>query len=433
MGIVDRMQTHTPSPRPRYRTRGSFQPIVGTYISTDDTCSSGVTTVDLGAIAYAGEVHEFWDMVTPNFFKRSAAGELITNPLRSLRESQTVSGNFAQGTNSANSCSSPIKHRSVNLLGPQAYWRITETPLGDHAFRLGKPPSLVSDSEMKSATEVATTAAWSKSTQHNADILVDIAEFGQLLRMLRDPIQTSSTLLRKINSKKRGAKGIGSHDVVDYANSLWLQYRFGIRPLVSSVQGVIKAIDRVVAKKRQTHRGSYYVKKDSLVSAHFIGNPFSLDYTMYHTDEVIIRTGLVIEDEVTFSQSLGVDASGILTLPWELVPFSFVADWFANVNSYLGALAPYLMKSPLSKWVTTVRRSSTLFNVTSTQVPPTWSLQRSAVETRSCTFEEKIRSPGLPGPSIAFKPQALSRISKDLRVVDAFALLQKQFAKVFMS
>jgi hypothetical protein len=241
-------------------------------------------------------------------------------------------------------------------------------------------------------------------------------------------------LFRKLKSLK-AARNVSGLDVIDYANSLWLQYRFGIRPLVASVNGVVKALSSKREKHRQTHRGSYSLKSDSFVPGHYSApsvTPVNFDYTLAYKDEVIIRTGLLIEEEVGFAQELGVDASGLLALPWELVPFSFVADWFANTNTFLSSLVPYLTTSPLSTWTTTTRRLSTIFNVVATGITPAFTVTRDAVETRSAVFVEKTRDPSLGIPTIVRKPQALDKVFNDLRVIDAFALLQKQFVQIFM-
>lgn len=431
MGIVDAFNGTKPASRPRFRTLGTFAPIIATYTSIDETCSSGsVFNGSYYVSACNGKVRETWDMVTPNFTKRQRNGELITNPYRTMFESQESSGHYARAKQNAPSCTSPTKNWVIDLGGPQAYSRL---PGGTDVYpaRL-RQTKLITQNEMNSAGAVASTAAWNKSNEHSADILVDIAEFSKTLRMLRDPIQTTSTFLRKIKAGKSGAKSVTSGDVIDYASSLWLQYRYGIRPLVKSVQGVVKALESIHFKRRQTYRGSYpLIKTESLVSGSCSGNPISFTYNMFHTDELSVRTGLVIEESVSLSQELGVDASGMLSLPWELVPFSFVADWFANVNDYFGALVPYLTKSPLSSWTTYVRRSSTVFTVTGTTAISGWTLERAAVETRTAVFEEKIRNVGLQGPSVAFKPRAISRVYNDLRIIDAFSLLQKQFLQVF--
>jgi hypothetical protein len=417
-------------PRPRFRSKGGFSSIAGGNITVDGTCSSGTVNTAYGSVARNGEFTETWDLVTPNFFKRSARGEIISNPFRKRTTFLTSSGDFFQIRYTVPSCSSPVKNATVDFYGPQALGRLHD----DFAFE-PTVDSLVSDSDIKSATIVAATKAWEKSNAHDADILIDVAEFSKTLRMLRDPIQLSSAFLKKIQLGKRGIKTLDVNDAVAYANGLWLQYRYGIRPLVSTVNGVVKALLRTYAPKRQTYRG----KDNSLKSVSqstgtcSVGTVVPFDYAVTQTDEVSIRTGLLLEDDVVFTQALGIDASGMLALPWELVPFSFVADWFVNVGDFLGALAPFLTRTPLSSWTTTKRTQSYTFSVigNATPNPAVMTLLRTPVENRSKIVEETIRQPGLLIPSLTWKPRALTSVYNDLRVVDSFALLHQQFLKAF--
>jgi len=427
MGIVDDWHSTAVLPRQRVRIKGQFSPVRAAFFNIDSDCTSGTVETDYGVVAHVGIVQTTRDVVTPNFFQRRARGEFITNPFGSLRETQIASGTYCSGTANTPSCGAPIKLNTYDLTGPQAFWRYSK----DAATKLYRP-SAISDSDISSAMKVAATACWDKSNEHSADILVDVSEFSKTLKMLRNPLQTTSAFLRKIQPSGKGRRP-SFKELADYSNSMWLQYRYGIRPLVASVQGVVEALDKVHQKRHTTHRGSYSLSGTDSLDVSHIGNPFSFDGHFAYTDNLVVRAGLVLEEELSIGRALGVDASGILALPWERVPFSFVADWFANVNNYLGALAPYMTKSPVSSWITLQRKTTNKFNVLSSSAKPGWTLVRGAMESREAIFEEKIRIPALPGPKLSFKPQAFSKVSSDLRIVDAFALVSQQFLKVFGS
>lgn len=431
MSIVDDLHGSVKKPpRPRFRSKGVLTPIIAGNITVDGTCSSGTVNTSYGTSALVGETLETWDVVIPDFYKRSRLGEIFSNPFRTLRKNFTSTDQgFFKVRYTVPSCSSPVKNATVDFYGPQAYWRLV-----DDGTNVQTVNSLISNSDLEKAIIVAGTQAWNKSSSHDADILIDVAEFGKTLRMLRDPLQTTSTLLRKIQAGKRGMRNVNSQDAIAYVNGLWLQYRYGIRPLVSSVNGVVKALLKTYARKRHTYRGSNRLKSSSIVTGTCsVGTVVPFQYAFTYTDEVSIRTGLLMEDEITFAQDLGIDASGILALPWELVPFSFVADWFANVGSFLGSIAPFLTKSPLSHWTTTTRIRSSVFTVTgyTTPNPAVMTVLRGPTENRSAVFEEKTRSPALVVPSLTWKPRPIESISNDLRIVDSFALVHQQLLKVF--
>lgn len=430
MSIVDNWQVPTLQAKPRTRSRGVLTPVQAGYITVDGTCTSGTVNTAYGASAHTGERQTTWDSVTPDFFARSARGEIISNPFRTVKESYTAQGDFFQVKYVTPSCTSPVKYATVDFYGPQAYWRLKDD--GEMVQVVNK---LVAESDIAEAMKVAGTQAWNKSNHHDADVLIDVVEFGQTLRMLRDPLQTTSTFLRKIlQRQRRGAKGLNVSEALAYAESQWLQYRYGIRPLVSTVNGVVKALSRSFARKRHTYRGSYRLKSVSTETGILTAGtvcPFA--YSFSYSDEVLVRAGVLLEDEVTFVQDLGIDASGMLALPWETIPLSHVWDWFMNVGSFLGSIAPFLTQTPLSSWTTVKQSKSSVFLVTgvATPIPSSIEVIRAPSEIRTAIVEETRRSPALIVPSLTWKPKPLVAISNDLRIVDSFALVHQLFNRAF--
>jgi len=432
MSIIDQWEKSPRPSRPRTRTQGSLKPVTGIWYRTAADCANpGKVNMGSFQVGREGEILTTKDVVTPDFRKRSARGEVIINPFFSDYIKYEVSGNFSSCKTLAESCVATHTHIVDDNDGPWAYRYVLGAP-GAPNFDLGVS-DLISGANIASAVSAASTSAWNKSAGHQADILVDIAEIGQLIRMLRDPIQSTSTFLRKIQSGRKGIKALKGDDAIAYAEGLWLQYRFGIRPLVSSVQGVVKAMNKQISPRRSTHRGSYSMSTSSSSSALFAGGQTSFNYTIARSDEVNVRTGFIVEDSVSFAQALGVDASGMLSLPWELVPYSFVADWFTNVGTFLGALVPAMTKSPLGSWTTVIRKRTSVFTILNSYVtsPLLQSQERDPVEYRRTTSITKTRTPGMAVPSLTLKPFAMKKVITDLRVVDGFALLHNLLRTTF--
>lgn len=123
----------------------------------------------------------------------------------------------------------------------------------------------------------------------------------------------------------------------------------------------------------------------------------------------------------------------MLALPWELVPYSFVADWFVNVSTFLNAVIPYLSTRPLGSWTTTRRTQTVTFQVIDSRAttPSTIRIDRSSSEVRSSTYITTTRTPGITGPSIVLKPQSMSGVLTDLRLIDAITLFTQKMDRVF--
>lgn len=418
--------------KPRYRTAGGFigQPV--TWISYDRfTCLTGAYD-NWGGPRYdyakIGTLRTMQDWVAPHFRERSRKGEVIIHPFSSSIETQLGGGTFSRVRSVANSCTSPTTKNEEDLSGPYSLYAFKGLSRLDFA-------SLIAQSEIDEAVRVAATRAWKDSNGHEADVLTDIAEYRQTVRMLANPLSAMDSLMRSIKqSQKKGSlnvKGVVA-GAARSAQDLWLQYRFGVRPIVSTVKGVIEALNEPKPKRRWTARGKYTLNNQS--SEQTSGSTWSTtcSYRIDRTDQVIVRAGILLEEEVTLQQSVGIDASGMLSLPWELVPYSFVADWFLNVGDYISSLVPYFSKHPLGSWWTVERRRTSKYDVLSTSAATsTYTIVRPVTDHREGSLVEKTRYLALPGPSLTAKPQSLNAVLHDLRLIDSFALACQRIGTVF--
>ena len=375
------------------------------------------------------------DVVSPQFKKRSGKGELIVNPYKSTRETQTGAGSYSRVRQvNLESCAATHAHNEFDTKGPAAYYISTNGTRTTLSLS-----SLISDAEIASAIGVAATQAWASSAGHQAGILQDIAEMRQTLQMFTRPLSSIQPLLKAMKSSQRKGVLKKSKEVAvssaSSARNLWLQYRYGIRPLVSSVNGILSALKRPKGVHRQTYRGNYSVKRISSTPGTFDAWEVRFSYTDNHTDTLYVRAGIVMEESISLPTALGVDAGSMLALPWELVPLSFVADWFINVGSFLESLAPALTKDPLASWVVTKRFQTRSWNVIGTTAlnASAWSVVRPVEETRFAELITSSRTPGIPLPSLRIKPQSLGKVFSDLRVVDAFALAAQQMGRLLKS
>jgi len=418
------------TPFQRFRSGGGFVPVMSDWDSYDRfTCLSGKFHQATWTTGMTGIYRTFSDTVTPEFKRLQSKGAIFNNPMSSSQETQSCSGSFSRVRSVAESCGATHVHNEEDITGPYAYYAQT-------GFTKLPPVALVTDAEIASAIGVAATRAWEQSNGHLADILVDIAEMRQTLHMFTRPTNAIQPLLRAINStkaknlKKLGDVGKAS---ITSAQNMWLQYRYGIRPLVSSVTGILKALDKKPSMKRQTFRGNYSLSKVNSSPGTFDTWSTRIGYNDDVSDVVQIRAGILMEESFDLSTSLGVDGAGLLSLPWEIVPFSFVADWFINVGSFLGGIVPFLQKHPAATWYTVTRQQSRVWKITSTAAvnPASYTIVRPAQEIRTLFLVSKKRVPGIPMPSIRLKPQALKNVLGDLRFLDAAALAMQQLGRAF--
>lgn len=365
------------------------------------------------------------DWVTPGFKRRSAKGEIFNNPKTKVLEVHSYTGDFITTRGATASCSSPLLYMTDTAVGV-----FLRNMMGVSA----KVPQtdLFTADEMSSARKIAATQAWSKGSGHDAEVLVDLAEMRQTVQMLRNPVQGLGKLLNTIfsGSSSTRKKGQSLHD---WTRQQWLQYRYGVRPLISSIDGIIKAVRKRREHFRWTARGQYSISKTSTVDGTYTNTPggYKITHRTVYTDVCEIRCGLMFEEHLSLLDNLGVDATGLLTLPWELVPFSFVADWFGNLNAWIAASYIALNKKPAAAWTTTTRSQTGTFKaLVSTSISASVVVLKGASDVQVSQYVSSTRDPFVDGPSLGWKPQALAKVSDDLRLLDSYALITQKFGNL---
>jgi hypothetical protein len=414
----------------RTRDRGGFVPVYTTWTSFSPFyCGADIIHWTQG-MGEQGTYETISDVVTPRFKERSAAGEVIITPMEKQSTTYTCAGDFGAVTSDAESCSTTHVHNVERLAGPYAYQLVHSG--NTHVEFL----DLISKGDISDLVATAATKAWSNSAGHDSDVLQDFAEWHQTVGMPRGLLQQSRNAFRSLLRHDKGLrrKARSAAQVANAAQQLWLQARFGLRPLISSVNSVIDTINRMPPMlKRTTYRGrsKYKLISSSTGSAQSWSTAFT--YKETYSDEVIVRAGILMEDVINYGRALGMDASGMLALPYELVPYSFVGDWFVSAGDFLYGLIPYLTKSPLGSWFTITRTQGALWEIQSSSSVggSGYTLTQAPREALTGLRVTKTRTPSLPGPSVAWRPGSPKAVLNSWRGMDALALTLQQIGGMF--
>jgi hypothetical protein len=115
----------------------------------------------------------------------------------------------------------------------------------------------------------------------------------------------------------------------------WLELQYGWKPLLSDVYGAAKALEnRPKGDWRVTAKATRSLKDQKVVT--FAGQFMSRSSASW-SKSVFARIDALPQNEAIISlASLG--ALNPLSVAWELVPFSFVADWFIPIGGFIDSL-----------------------------------------------------------------------------------------------
>jgi hypothetical protein len=316
-----------------------------------------------------------YDTEIARFRRRSAAGEIFNNPFLSSKTEVIIS-------DVAN-----LAHRSYNSSGAVTYsedhlwdrfqindqlnsWSLPEVSLSglDDAVRNAQIAALAN----VNATDVnvlAFAGEWSKTKNLHRDIgnaLLDLFTKGARAHTTRDRVVKTALFDEKgrplLNRRGEpifryghtgGSVSVSGESLNKRMANVYLVGRYGVMPLLSDLEGACKNLMRKW-NPRFTARGNASVQgQSSSVKAVSAGYYGTYDLLAVVTRTYDIRYGLLYESDPYTRELAQLGLTRPLSAAWELMPWSFVADWFVGVGRYLDAIQPAGLTKTLSAWGST--------------------------------------------------------------------------------
>jgi hypothetical protein len=131
------------------------------------------------------------------------------------------------------------------------------------------------------------------------------------------------------------------------------------------------------------------------------------------------------EYDLTLADQLGLDFKSLVTLPWELIPYSFVVDWFLNIGDFIGSLTPSPGYTQLGSCFVVEREQTTSYTALGTEVPSlSYDVLRPVSGTVYRYRKSKNRYRMGDSGSIVIKNDF--KLTNLIRALDAVALLQQK-------
>lgn len=290
--------------------------------------------------SYNGGIHKFLEVdtfqtmtdVIGSGFVSAQGKNFIVNPCTSEKREFNFATSTSKGwTKSVTCAKSNASTSSVSFR-----FTISLVPSG---FTVGLPLVLAqrikSDAQSMKVSDGNSTfqTAYSRVQEGEAEALTMLAESNKTFSYIANRLRNMGEILVKA---KRAVTKLDTKAAAD----LWLEARYAIRPIIYDVEGVVNAINKDSLSVVQTFRAS-----DTEHSSSTETYTAAIDNTAYKVD---VDYQLLERHNAGVYTRLRLDMPKIHTFgltnfaqtAWELVPFSFIIDWFVNISGFLASVNP---------------------------------------------------------------------------------------------
>jgi hypothetical protein len=163
---------------------------------------------------------------------------------------------------------------------------------------------------------------------------------GDIASALRHLLRATNGSHPGLRPTKRNVAKLKGKDI----SAQWLALQYGWLPLLGDIFSLLEQLDAMLLSQGCQIHGTttHRVVTDKPVISTIFGPYTVFMYGSRCTGTFRTRISSTLSRDVGLADAFGI--TNPLSVVWEVIPFSFVFDWFADVGSYLDnrALAPLL-------------------------------------------------------------------------------------------
>lgn len=407
------------------RTRADYNikanPVAEWAVGT--SCADGTAHFNSNLPTYpTGDRRVMADYVVPRFHARSKAGEKFFNNMYSEKVTVTSVGAPFSIISVANSCNSPVRKAQYWSTGNASHIFIPKAAPDSRGNSLPLLSSALSDPEILRLRKEISTEVWAKRGMSDTDIWEAIAEYRQTLSLLSGHLEKLKSLSKRVaDSASRSQTGRGLFKEVSDG---YLMYRYGISPTLRDIQNLLNSLTKGTGHKQRTVRASGQISAHKTITGSVVSGVLTGAWVNQVADAVTVRAMSLDEVDISFANNLGFSTRGMLLLPWQLTTYSFVADWFANIGSFIASTLPAPGFKQLGHALVMDRVIGNGYTVTVQSNNAGYTLLTAPNGTNSIVHQSKQRT-GLEPAAVVVKSDF--RFDDFTRVTDAVTLLASRF------
>lgn len=257
---------------------------------------------------------------------------------------------------------------------------------------------------------------WYDKARASSQQGVNWAERAQTLKLLSDALHLVKNPISELAKLYRRGKHDPWRTPLKQAGGAYLAYHFGVEPLIQDIYALTERLaDMELRKLITAHRNSVFnYKTDNGYDRYEFAYKIRYRQTAVQTQT---NPGLALLNDVGLVNPM--------SIAWELIPFSFVVDWFYPIGDILRGITDELGYSYSNAYVTRFIQCDIAFTQLRTNYPLQAVANGHRNRFRTIFIERMLSNPTPPG----FEPMALKPWSRSLtRALTSISLLS-QFLK----
>lgn len=293
------------------------------------------------------------DYVTSDFYRLQAEGKIINNPMTKSYESITrelINFSWLYKLQSGTLTCDPPKYVEVG--------DYSMSGTRDIQFFLGESNEFLDTPDLSDDIEDQMDICVNRSySEIGADQTLAIATVAEMDETVVGLTFILSKVLRVLRSIRRADLRALNREITSRElTQTYMAARYTLRPLYYDTKGLINVFTNNDKPGRRTFRASSHIEghdsdmvNDILYSDYYI--TCGISFARSSSYEVKTRAGVLTHaQKANLAQLMGLDS--LVETSWELIPFSFIIDWFSNVGDTICAWTPKLGFHILTSWVT---------------------------------------------------------------------------------
>lgn len=327
---------------------------------------SGSTFVDLGSLPESLRKYSSSSVRTPGFrFKRKSS--LPVNPYSMEKEEMDAPGASMMMIDQYDTFSA-VHDFNINLFAfksnPLSFAELSEVPVVPECtakllkkLNVQKSSSLVSIAEgHKTAAMVAQSATriykavkslrnfdfagvsqalgTTKRRRHETEIKRRFKNFSSV------SAPDHGLPIRRYDPIRKRVFYTSERKLNDFLSNTWLEYSYGWKPLLSDVYSHAEALAEYLVERSNVVRTEYASARQT-VQKDFVYRDMGESWVQFKNIKITTSVKMGVSFRVPEGGLSAANVFGLtnpLLVAWELVPFSFVVDWFLPVGTALESL-----------------------------------------------------------------------------------------------